>query len=136
MERYVVFSGCQIPKDLFDILKTDLNLPPYLFIEKDSTIINTPFIFDSKAEAIEIVKGIFKEMTILLLFDVSKSTMYLHKGKNKSIIHSLYLPTFLKLYNIMYKENIVLIDNIEDLRIPEEVFKLYEEMINLHEYIN
>jgi len=134
MEQYVVFSGCQIQKDLFDLLKTDLDLPSHFFIEKESTIINTPFIFDSKTEAIEIIKGIFNEMRILLLVDVAKSTMYLYKGGNKSIIYSLYLPIFLKLYNIMYKGT-VSINNVEDLRIPEEVFKFYQEK-EFREYIN
>jgi hypothetical protein len=116
MERFVVFTGCHISRTLFDMLKVDLEMPSILFIEEESAIINTPFIFEDKKEAIGVITSILGEMTIVFLLDISKSTVYLYKVEDLVSISSLYLPRFLKIYNVMYNEEISSIDTIKDIR--------------------
>lgn len=116
MERFVVFTGCHISRTLFDMLKVDLEMPSILFIEEESAIINTPFIFEDKKEAIGVITSILGEMTIVFLLDISKSTVYLYKMEDLVSISSLYLPRFLKIYNVMYNKEISSIDTIKDIR--------------------
>jgi len=123
MKRFVVFTGCQVHKELFDILKADLEVSPLLFMESELTIINTPFIFDSKEEAIEAINIAFKDMTTILLLDIIESKIKIYKGDRLFEKDSLYLSRFLTIYNIMFNENITLIKHIEDFRSRKEIFK-------------
>jgi hypothetical protein len=124
MENYVVFSSCNIPSEIFSLLKETMDLPPQNIMEEQKKIINTPFSFEEKGDALILIKSILKDSSILILVDIKKECIYFYKGNSLNKIKDLYIPRFYKAFLFLFGCELPKITTIKDLRVPEETFAL------------
>lgn len=130
-QEVIVFSACKVPSELFDLLKTDLELPAHMFEETEKMIFNSPFGFFERIDAqLFIQNTLLHQMDIVLLFDISNKTISIYRCDTRFHRETIYISKFLKIYSLLFDKEQISSDKItiKDLRIPEETFSFKEKV--------
>lgn len=131
-QEVIVFSACKVPSEIFDLLKTDLDLPAHMFEESEKIIFNSPLGFFERIDAHSFIQNtLLNQMDIVLLFDVSDKTISIYRCDTRFHREAIYISKFLKIYSIFFKEKELSINEliIKDLRVPEEVFSSEKNLL-------